>query len=181
MLEVLLDLSPVCVHKSLGVTQAPVEECLELVPRDRYRSVCIMSPLVLLLVEDDPVPEEGHGKENPGRPRSSSSNKIVLTFLTEFVAVHVGLSAVHIRGINLQLLAECFGNNGSRSGSRSRNGSKSKNGSRSGSRDSGLQNSLKNLLQVVLGVLGDTISSSGGVSNGGFCQRSSGLVGQFVT
>ena len=168
MLEVPLDLSPVCVHKSLRVTQAPAEEQLKLVPRDLDRSVCVISPLVLLPREADPVPEDRRGKRNPGRPRSSSGSKIILTLLTGVVAVYVGLPAVHVRGIGFQLLAGCLGNDGSWSRSRSRNGSRSENGSRS--RDSGLQNSLKNLLQVILGVLGDTISSSGGVSNRGFVE-----------
>ena len=79
--------------------------------------------------------------------------------------------------MGLQLLAGYLGNNGSRSGSRngSRNESRSENGSESG--DSDLHNSLKNLLQVILGVFGDTIRSNGGVSDRGFCQGSSGLVG----
>ena len=182
VLGVPLELSPIGVHKGLGVTQATAEECLEFVPCDRDGGVGVMSPLVLLPAEADPVPQEGRGKGNPGRSRGSDGSKIVFTLLTEVVAVHVGLPAVYVRGMGLQLLAGCLGNDGSRSGSGSRNGSRngsrSKNGSRSG--DSGLQNSPKNPLQVILGVLGDTISSSGGVSDGGFCQGSSGLVGQFV-
>ena len=165
----------------MGVTQAPAEECLELFPRDRNRNVRVMSPLVLLLAEADLVPEEGRGKKNPGRSRSSSGSEIVLTLPTEIVAVHVGLPTIHVRGPGLQLLAGYLDNDRSRSGSRngSRNGSRSKNGSKSG--DSGLQNSPKNPLQVILGVLEDTISSSGGVSDGGFCREPSKLVGQFVT
>ena len=130
-----------------------------------------MSPFVLLTTEADPVPEERRGKRNPGRPCSSSGSKIVLTLLTEVVAVYGGLLVVYVRGTGLQLFAGCLGNDGSRSGNGSRNGSKkgsrSENVSRSG--DSGLQNSIKNLLQVILRVLGDTISSNRGVINGGFC------------
>ena len=96
MLGVPLDLSPVCVHKGLGVTQALAEERLELFPRDRNRSVCVMSPLVLLPAEADPVPQERRGKGNPGRSRGSSGSKVVLTLLTEVVAVHVGLPAVYV-------------------------------------------------------------------------------------
>ena len=55
-----------------------------------------MSPLILLLAEADPVPKKRCGKENPDKLRSSSGNKIVLTLLTEVVAVHVGLSVVYI-------------------------------------------------------------------------------------
>ena len=94
VLEVPLELSPVGVHKGLGVTQALSEECLELVPHDRDRSFGVMSPLVLLLVEADPVPQEKRGKENPGRPRDFSGSKIVLILLIEVVVVHVGLSAI---------------------------------------------------------------------------------------
>ena len=101
MLGVPLDLSLVCVHKGLKVTRALTEECLELVPRDRDRSVCVMSPLVLLLAEANPVLEERRGKKDPGRPHSSSGSEIVLTILTEVVAVHVGLSAVYVRGAGL--------------------------------------------------------------------------------
>ena len=135
-----------------------------------------MSPLVLLSAEADPIPEEERGKGNPSRPCSSSGSEIILTLLTEFVAVHMRLPAVHVRGTGLQLLTGCLGNDGSRSGSGSR--SRSENGSKSG--DSGLQNSLKNLLQVILGVFGDTISSNRGVSNKGFRRESSRLVRQFV-
>ena len=148
MLGVPLDLSPVCVHKGLEVTQAPVEECLELVLRNRDKSVCVISPFVLLPVEADPVPDERRGKGNPDRPHSSSGSEIVLTLLTEVIVVHVGLPAIYVRGTSLQLLAGCLGNDRSRNGSGSRNGSrnksKSENGSRSG--DSDFQNSLKNLL-----------------------------------
>ena len=138
-----------------------------------------MFSLILLPAEANPVLEEGRDKRYPGRPHSSGGSKVILTLLTEVVAVHVELSAVYIRETGLQLLAGCLGNDGSRSGSGSGNGSRSENGSRSG--DSGLQNSLKNLLQVILRVLGDTNSSNRGVSDGGFCQRCSGLVKQFVT
>ena len=55
-----------------------------------------MSPLVLLPAEADPVPQERHGKGNPDRSRSSSGSKVVLTLLTEVVAVYVGLSTVYV-------------------------------------------------------------------------------------
>ena len=85
----------------MGVTQALAEERLELVPGDRDKGVGVMSPLVLLPAEANPVPEERRGKGDPGRPRSSNGSKIVLTLLTEVVAVHVGLSAVYVREAGL--------------------------------------------------------------------------------
>ena len=85
----------------MGVNQASTEERLELVPRDRDRGIGVMFPLVLLPAEADPVPEERRGKGNSGRPRGSSGSKVVLTLLTEVVAVHVGLSAVYVRGTGL--------------------------------------------------------------------------------
>ena len=48
-----------------------------------------MSPLVLLPADADPVPEEERGKGNLVSSRSPSGSKIVLTLLTEVVAVHV--------------------------------------------------------------------------------------------
>ena len=119
-----------------------------------------MSPLVLLPAEADPVPEEGRSKENSGRPRSSSGSKVVFTLLTEVVAVHVGLSAVYVRGAGLQLLPGHLGDDGSWDGSGS--------GSGNGSGSSSLQDGLKNPLQVIFGVLGDASSSGRGVSVG-FC------------
>ena len=88
------ELSLVGVYKGLEVTQASSEEYLELVPRDRDRGFGVMSPLVLLPAEANPIPQEGCGKGNPGRSRGSSGSKIVLTLLTEVVAVHVELPAV---------------------------------------------------------------------------------------
>ena len=81
MLGVSLELSPVGIHKSLWVTQASSEEYLKLVPRDRDRDFDIMSPLILLLAEANPVPKERHGKKNSGRLRNSSSSKVVFTLL----------------------------------------------------------------------------------------------------
>ena len=60
-----------------------------------------MFPLVLLPAKADPVPEEGHGKENPSRSRNSSGSKIVLILLTEVIAVHVRLSTVYVQGTGL--------------------------------------------------------------------------------
>ena len=165
-----------------------MEKCLELVLHDRDRGFGVMSPFILLSAEADPVPQERRSKVNPGRSRSFSDSKSVLTLLTKIVAVHVGLSAVYSRGTGLQLLSCCLSNNGSwseSSGSENRSGSenKSESGNRSGSgnKSSSLQNRLKNLLQVILGVLGDT-SISMSVSDKRFYPRgSSGLVGQFIS
>ena len=119
VLGVPLELSLVGVHIDLWVIQASSEECLELVLRDRDRGVCIMSPLVLPPTEAHLVPEEGRGKGNPGRPRSSSGSKIVVTLLIEVIAVYVGLSAIYVRGTGLQLLLRYLSNDRRWSGSRS--------------------------------------------------------------
>ena len=142
MLRVPLDLSPVDIYKGLGVTQASTEKCLELVLRDQNRGFRVMSPLVVLPAEAGPVPKERRGKGNSGRPRGSSDSKVVLTLLTEVVAVHVGLFAVYVRGTGLQLLPRQLGDDGNRGGS--------------GSGSLSLQNGLKNPLQVIFRVLGDT-------------------------
>ena len=149
VLGVSLDLPPVGIHKGLGVTQAPAEEGFELVPRDRDRAVSVSLPLVLLPAKADPVSEEGRGKGNSGRPRSSSGSKVVLTLLTEVVAVYVGLSAIYIRGTGLQLLLEHLGDDGSWDES----------GSGSENRNLSLQNGLEDPLQVIFGVLRDNRSS----------------------
>ena len=112
ILGVPLELSPIGVHKGLGVTQTPEEECLEFVPCDQDRGFGVISPLVLLPAEADPVPQERRGKGNLGRSCGSSSSKIVLTLLTKVVAVHMGLSAIYVREMGLQLLPGCLGNNG---------------------------------------------------------------------
>ena len=110
-----------------------------------------MFSFVLLPAEVDLVLEEGRGKENSGRPHSSCGSKVVLTLLTEVVAVNMGLSAVYVRGAGLQLLPEHLGDDGSRDESGS--------GSGNGDGSSTLQNGLEDPLQVILRVLGDTSNS----------------------
>ena len=136
------------------------EERLELVPRDRDKNFYVMSLFVLLPAEADPVSEEGRGKKNLSRPPSSSSSKVVLTLLTEVVAIHVRLSAIYVWEAGFQLLPRHLGDNESWNGSGSR--------SRNGNECLSLQNGLKNPLQVILGVLENTSSSGKGVSEG-FC------------
>ena len=98
-----------------------MEERLELVPRDRDKAVYVSLPLVLLSAEIDLVPEERRGKKNLTRPCSSSNSKVVLVLLTEVVAVHVGLSAIYIWEMGLQLLPGHLGNGWSWGGSGSGN------------------------------------------------------------
>ena len=138
VLGVPLELSPIGVHKGLGVTQTMAEECFEFILCDRDGSLGVMFPLVLLPAEADPVLQERRGKGNPDRSRSSSGSKIVLTLLTEVIAVHVGLSAIYGRGTGFQLLPGCLGNDGSWSGSGSGSGNGSRNKSGSGNRSSSL-------------------------------------------
>ena len=59
---------------------------------------------------------------------------------------------------------ESWSENGSGSGSENRSGSGNQSGN--GNQSSSLQNSFKNPLQVIFGILGDTISSRRGVSEG---------------
>ena len=83
-----------------------------------------MSLLVLLPTEANPVPEEGRGKENSGRPRSSIGSKVVLILLTKVVAVYVGLSMVYVWGTGFQLLLEHLGDDGSWDGGGSGSGTR---------------------------------------------------------
>ena len=104
VLRVPLDLFSVGIHKGLGVTQVSTEKRFELVLHDRDRDVGVISPIVLLPAETNLVPEERRGKGNPGKPRGSYDNKVVLILLTEVVTVHVKLFVVYVRGMGLQLL-----------------------------------------------------------------------------
>ena len=165
MLRVPLDLSPVSVHKSLGVTQALAEERLELVLYDQDKSVCIMSPLVLLPAETDPVPEERCGKENLDRPRSSSGSKIVLTLLTEVVAVYVGLSAVYIRQTSLQLLPGCLDDLAVRAGA----GAGARTGARTGTLAS--RTVLRIRYKSSSEYLGILVAAVGALAMGGFVPK----------
>ena len=74
-----------------------LEESFKLVPRDRDKDVYVISSLILLPAEADLVPKERRKKRYPGRLRSFSGSKIVLTLLIEVVAVHVRLSVVYVR------------------------------------------------------------------------------------
>ena len=90
-----------------------MEERLELVLRHQNRVVCGSLPFILLLAENDPVPEEKRGISDPGRPHSSNGSKIVLTLLTEVVVIYVGLSVIYVQGTSFQLLPERLGDDGS--------------------------------------------------------------------
>lgn len=96
ILGVLLNLFLIAVHKSLGVPQAPAEKCLKLVPYDLDGVICVLLPLVLLLAEADLVLKKERNKKNLLSLSSSNSSKIVITLLTEVIALHVGLSVVQI-------------------------------------------------------------------------------------
>ena len=85
----------------MGVTQALAQQRLEFVSGDRDRGVGVISPLVLLPAEANPVPKKRCGKRDPRRPRSSSGSKIVFTLLTKVVAVYVRLSAVYVQEVSL--------------------------------------------------------------------------------
>ena len=134
MLEVPLNLSPLSIHKGLGVTQAMMEECFKLIPRNWDKVICVSLLLVLLPAKTDLISEEIHGKSNLGRPRSSSDSKIVLTLLTEFVAVYIGLFVVYVQRTGFQLISSRLGDDVSWDGNRSGSGSGSRSGSGSGSR-----------------------------------------------
>ena len=146
VLGVPLELSLGGIHKGSWVTQASSEEYRELVPRDRDRGFGDMFLLVLLPMEADPVRKKDAAKKIRIRSHSSSGSKIVLTLLTEVVAVYVGLSAIYVWGTGLQLLLGCLRNNRSWSenGSGSENRSGSENGNRSGN-GSGSGNGIPSL------------------------------------
>ena len=72
------------------------KESLELIPYDQGGRFCVMSLLILLPVEADPVPEERCGKRNLVRIRDSSASKKVLILLRQVVAAHVEFSAVYV-------------------------------------------------------------------------------------
>ena len=90
-MRVFLDFSPVAVHKGSEVTQVLMKKCFELVPCDQDKTVCVLLPFVLLLVEGDPVMKEKHGKKNVVSFSSCNSSKIVLTLLIEVIALYVEL------------------------------------------------------------------------------------------
>ena len=159
-MRVLPDLPPIDVHKSLGVTQTSAEERLELVPYDRGSAVGVVLPLVLLPTEADSVPKEGRSKKNLIGPPSSSGGKVVLTLLTKVVAFHMGIFAMHVRGMGFQGFIPRLLEGGGRSS---------------------LQDGLKNLLQVFLGVVRNRECSGRDDSNGKVCPKgSSRLVRQVV-
>ena len=113
-----------------------------------------MFPLILLPVEANPVPEKERSKKNPVSFCSFSNSKIVLTLLTEVIAVHVGIFVIYVQGMGLQWLISGLLKGG---GSWGRSGSSS------------LQNGLENLLQVIFRILKDIGNSGGSNSNGRFC------------
>lgn len=73
-----------------------VEKYLKLDPYDQNRAVYILLLLVLLLVKTYPVLEEKYDKKNLVSPPSFSDSKVVYTLLIEVVALHIGLSAIHV-------------------------------------------------------------------------------------
>ena len=120
-----------------------------------------MLPVILLPAEVDLVSKERCGKENLVSPPSSIVGKVVLTLLTEVIALHVGFSLIHVQGTGFQKFIPRF---------------------LRGGRSSSLQDGLKNAPQVFLGILKDWECSNGDNSNKNvYFRGSSGLVIQFVT
>ncbi len=60
---------------------------------------------MLLLAEVDSIPQEGGCKRNSVWPGGSTSGIMVLTLLTKIVALHVGPTAIDIRGLGLELVS----------------------------------------------------------------------------
>ncbi len=60
---------------------------------------------MLLPAEVDSVPEEGSRKRNLVWPGSPAGGKMVLTLLTKVIALHVGPTAVDVRGLGLELVS----------------------------------------------------------------------------
>ena len=111
-----------------------MEKCLEFVSYDQDKVIYILLTIVLLQTKSDLVLEERHGKRNLVSFSSSSGSKLVLTLLTEVVALYIGLSAIYIWGTGFQkFIPRLFGGGGSL----------------------GFQNNFKNPLHVIFSILRD--------------------------
>ena len=74
------------------------EECIELISCDWDRVIYVLSLLILLLIQTDPVSKKRHDKRNPVSSYSSNSSKVVFTLLTEVLTVYMRFSTIHILG-----------------------------------------------------------------------------------
>lgn len=104
VLEISLNLSPVAIHKGLGVSLAFEEECLKLVLSNQDRAVYNFFLLILLLAEADLVMKKRRSKKKQVKTLSSSGDKVIFTLLTEVVAFHIGFTVVHARETDFQEL-----------------------------------------------------------------------------
>lgn len=82
--------------KGSGFSQAPTKENLEFVPSNGDRAFAFYPMLVLLPTKIGSVPDKQCCKGYSVWSLSSSSCKVVLTLLTEVIALHVGLFTIHI-------------------------------------------------------------------------------------
>lgn len=73
-----------------------MEDRLQFFLYDRDRAVYILPLLIYLPTEADPVLKKKRGKKNLISLSSSNSEKIILTLLTDIVALYVGLSVIHV-------------------------------------------------------------------------------------
>lgn len=94
VLGISLNLGPDVGHERGGFSETLTEKSLEFVPSKGGGLVALNLGLVLLPAEVNPIPEERGREGNTLGPRGTGRVEMVLTLLTEVVALHMGTTIV---------------------------------------------------------------------------------------
>ena len=97
MLGVLPDGTPDVVNESLGFAQALAKEGLESFPADMAISLVLYLTLVLLLVEQGGVFQEGSCKRNSVQAYGISGSEVIFALLEEIVVPQVHFTPINVR------------------------------------------------------------------------------------
>lgn len=102
------DFSQIVINKDLRFSGNLTERRFELVRENRNKVFSIELPFILLPTEIDLILKKRRCKRNLVRPCGSSDSKVIFTWLTEVIILHVRPSVIDVKRSGFQLVSQFF-------------------------------------------------------------------------